>query len=158
MSEKKKEDVKKILTENFWQSFREHVGKALDRMDPLDTLLYSLAAYSGFNWNNEPSGAILGMMSLKLATVPMSQVSNVAGVTGLALIGLTTPNSEVLSKIDEFFNWLKAEKPTVEEEEAMEKVPTTWEEYIASLSGIFKAQWASIVGWKEPEEEEEPEE
>lgn len=67
-----KKEAKEVLIESFWESLMEHFGKALDRMDPVDTMLYSIAAYSGYNWNEFP-GAILGLLSLKLATVPMSR-------------------------------------------------------------------------------------
>lgn len=74
---------KKFLEE----SLREHIGKAVDRMDPVDGLLYGAVAYVGYDLTKDWKGALIGPIALKLATSP-SEIAAVAGIAALGSLGL----------------------------------------------------------------------
>lgn len=72
-------------------SLAVHIGKFVDRLgakDLIDLCLYGTAAYYGYKaFKDQPHGAAMGVISLKLAT-SMNTAAGVAGVSGLVLIGL----------------------------------------------------------------------
>lgn len=81
-----------------WEaSAARHLGKLIDRLDPMEVLTYLFAAYYGQNAfgiinpsiENRVYGAMYGMVGLKLAS-SNNAAAGAAGVTALAAIGLIT--------------------------------------------------------------------
>jgi hypothetical protein len=67
-----------------------HIGKIVDNStvrDVAEVALMASLAYMGWERLGGLSGAVLGPISLKLATSPQNAISQIAGVGGLAFLG-----------------------------------------------------------------------
>ena len=65
----------------------ERLEKLLDNIDPLEGAVYGAVAYTGYHATNDWRGAVLGIVSLKLATSP-SEAAAISGIIGLVSLGL----------------------------------------------------------------------
>lgn len=91
MAKKRKKPLNSTFLKKPLDSIAVHIGKFIDRLDGkslIDLLLYGTAAYYGYKaFKDQPHGAAVGAISLKLAT-SMNAAAGVAGVSGLVMIGL----------------------------------------------------------------------
>ena len=78
-----------------------HIGRFVDRLDPIDTLVTVGASYMGYQFNNDISGAILGAISYKLARA-RNIVAGAAGVAGLTLIGASLAAPTIVGVTENF--------------------------------------------------------
>lgn len=78
----------------FWKKSPEiervsdHIGRAIDRLPVVDTILNIGLAYLGYELTKDWKGALIGPIALKLATAN-NIVAGGAGIATLAFLGLT---------------------------------------------------------------------
>ena len=88
------------------ESAAKHIGKLIDRIDPIEALTYLFAAYYGQNAfaivdpsiQNRVYGAMYGIVGLKLAS-SNNTAAGAAGVAALGTIGLITAVDALMKAI-----------------------------------------------------------
>lgn len=69
------------------ESLKEHLGRIIDRVDPIDAALYGGLYAIGYDIFKDARAAMLGPISLRLATSP-NEIAAASGLIGLASLGV----------------------------------------------------------------------
>lgn len=103
MAKKRRKKPRKGFTrsEKEWEeSIARHIGKAVDRIDPLKAIIYGGLGYLGWKTFDNPFGALYGIVSFELAK-SMNVVAGTSGVLGLVTLGLAQVPTSVLQEAAE---------------------------------------------------------
>lgn len=69
------------------EHLKDHLGRMIDRVDPLELAIYAGLAYAGYEVFKDWRGALIGPIGLKLATSP-SEIAAASGVITLSGLGI----------------------------------------------------------------------